>query len=127
MNDLPVPSVIDAPMFSPDNQLILFSSPIGIKASAPAPRWFDQLLGVQVALADGTLPSDWWSVPLGGGNVTRLTNIEATSLFATISPDKRFIASYSGGGLFVMNPDGTGLTLLIPDTGGIPGTVNWIP
>ncbi len=41
--------------------------------------------------------------------------------------NKRYIASYSGNGLFVMNPDGTNLTLLIPDMGGIPGTVTWIP
>src|SRR5262245_8711685 len=65
--------------------------------------------------------------PFAVGNVTRFTNIEATALFASISPDKRFLASYSGNGLFVMNPDGTNLTLLIPGIGGIPGTVNWIP
>jgi len=62
-----------------------------------------------------------------GGAATRLTSIRATGLFASISADKRYIASYSGNGLFVMNPDGTNLTMLIPDMGGIPGTVSWIP
>jgi Tol biopolymer transport system component len=118
------PDIIDAPIFSPDGQSILFSAPIPPQSSAPS--WIEKLLGVQVAKAH-SIPSDWWSVPLTGGNVARITNIEATSLFASISPDKRFIASYSGNGLFVMSPDGTNLTLLIPDTGGIPGTVNWIP
>ena len=46
INGLPVPSVIDAPMFSPDKQTIIFSSPVGIKASPP--NWVDELLGVRV-------------------------------------------------------------------------------
>jgi Tol biopolymer transport system component len=118
------PDIIDAPIFSPDGQSIIFSAPSPPQTSAP--NWLEKLLGIQVAKAH-SIPSDWWSVPLTGGNVTRLTNIGATGLFASISPDKRLIASYSGNGLFVMNPDGTNLTLLIPDMGGIPGTVNWIP
>jgi Tol biopolymer transport system component len=118
------PDIIDAPIFSPDGKSILFSAPSPPQTSAPS--WIEKLLGIQVAQAH-SIPSDWWSVPLTGGNVRRLTNIEATALFASISPDKRFLASYSGNGLFVMNPDGTGLTMLIPDMGGIAGTVNWIP
>jgi len=118
------PDIIDAPIFSPDGQSILFSAPSPPQTSALS--WIEKLLGIQVAQAH-SIPSDWWSVPLTGGNVTRLTSIGATGLFASISPDRRFIASYSGNGLFVMNPDGTNLTLLIPDMGGIPGTVNWIP
>jgi len=118
------PDIIDAPIFSPDGQSIIFSAPSPPQSSAPS--WIEKLLGVQVAKAH-SIPSDWWSVPMGGGNVTRLTNIEATALFASISPDTRFIASYSGDRLFEMNPDGTNLTMLIPGMGGIAGTVNWIP
>jgi Tol biopolymer transport system component len=125
VKDLPVPSVIDTPMFSPDNQTILFSSPLGIKASAP--RLFDKLLGVQVALANGSLPSDWWSVPMLGGTPTQITNIQSYSLFGVFSPDNKYIASYSLNGIFVMKPDGTELTIIVNDVGGIPGTVNWIP
>jgi Tol biopolymer transport system component len=125
LNGLPVPYIIDTPMFSPDNQSILFSSPLGIKASAP--NWFDKVLGVQVALANGSLPSDWWSVPIAGGTPTQLTNIQTLSLFGTFSPDKKHIASYSLNGIFVMNPDGTEITIVVNDVGGIPGTVSWIP
>ena len=127
VNDLPVPYVIDAPMFSPDNQSIIFSSPLGMKASAPALRWFDKLLGEQAALADGTLPSDWWSVPITGGTPKQLTNVQSLALYGVFSPDKKSIASYSTDGIFVMKPDGTELTIIINDVGGIPGTVNWIP
>jgi Tol biopolymer transport system component len=118
------PDIIDAPIFSPDGQSILFSAPSPPQTSAP--RWIEKLLGIQVAEAH-SIPSDWWSVPISGGIVTRLTNLRTTALFASFSPDRRFLGSYSGNGLFVMNPDGTNLTMLLPDMGGIPGTLNWIP
>jgi len=118
------PDIIDAPIFSPDGQPILFSAISPQQSSAPT--WLEKVFGVQIAEAH-SVPSDWFSVPLAGGDVTRLTTIQDTSLFASISPDKRLIASYSGGGIFVMNPDGTNLNLILPDSGGVPGTVNWIP
>lgn len=125
LNGLPVPSVIDTPMFSPDNQTILFSSPLGIKSSAP--NWFDKLLGVQVALADGSLPSDWWSVPVAGGAPRQLTNVQSLALYGVFSPDNQHVASYSTNGIFVMKPDGSEVTIIVKDVGGITGAVNWIP
>ena len=125
LNGLPVPAVIDTPMFTPDNQTILFSSPVGIKAFTP--NWLDKLLGVQIALADGSLPSDWWSVPRAGGTPKQLTNIQSLALYGVFSPDHRHIASYSTDGIFVMKPDGSELTVVVPDVGGIPGAVSWIP
>ncbi len=122
---LPVPSVIDAPMFSPDNQSIIFSSPTGSKASAP--NWIDQLLGATVAHADGTLPSDWWSVSAAGGMAIQLTHLQSLALFGAFSPDKQHIASYSSYGIFIMKPDGSEVTMVVDDVGGISGTVNWIP
>jgi Tol biopolymer transport system component len=86
----------------------------------------ERLLGITIASAH-TVPSDWWSVPLAGGTPTQLTHIAQVGLFASISPDKKHIASFSGAGLFVMNPDGTNLTVLLNDMGGVPGTVSWIP
>ena len=127
VSGLPVPMVIDVPMFSPDNQLILFSSPLGIKASVPTLSWLDKLMGIQVALADGTLPSDWWSVPVTGGPATQLTNVQSLALYGVFSPDNKYIASFSTDGIFVMKPDGTEVTIVVDDVGGIPGTVHWIP
>ncbi len=118
------PDIIDAPIFSPDGGSIIFSALSPQQTSAPT--WIEKLFGIQVAEAH-MIPSDWWSVPITGGVVTRLTNLRTTALFASFSLDQRVIASYSGGGLFVMNPDGTNLTMLIPDMGGIPGTVSWLP
>ncbi len=119
-----IPDIVDAPIFSPDGQSILFSAVVPAQASVPT--WFEQLLGITVASAH-TVPSDWWSIPLSGGTPKQLTHINAVGLFGSISPDKQYIASYSGGGIFVMKPDGTESTMLISDVGGQPGTVSWIP
>ncbi len=119
-----VPSYIDAPIFSPDGQSILFSALSLSQASAPT--WLEKLLGMTVASAH-SIPSDWWSVPIHGGAAIQITHIQTTSLFASISPDKKYIASNSGAGIFLMHPDGTGLAMLTNDSGGVPGTVSWIP
>jgi Tol biopolymer transport system component len=119
-------SVLDAPMFLPDAQTILFSAPIPLQSSSPS--WVERLLGVTVASAHPSIPSDWWSVPLTGGEPTRLTQLFSPSLFAALSPDKKYVASYSTiNGVFVMNTEGKELTEIVSSTGGIPGTVSWIP
>jgi Tol biopolymer transport system component len=118
-----IPDIIDAPIFSPDEQSILFSAPG--PSQAYQPNWLDKMMGVQVAKAH-SIPSDWWSVPIRGGAPTRLTNLQTINLFASLSPDKKHIVSVSGEGLFLMDLDGSNLTRLIPDSG-VHGTVSWIP
>ena len=44
MSGAVVPDIIDAPIFSPDGQTILFSAPIPVKAAAPT--WLERLLGI---------------------------------------------------------------------------------
>ena len=118
-----IPDLIDAPIFSPGGQSILFSAPVPIQSYQP--KWFDKLMGIQVVKAHN-VPSDWWSVPVTGGVPARLTQIQTINLFASISPDKKHIASVSGEGIFVMDLDGSNLTRLLFDPG-VSGTVNWIP
>jgi len=120
-----IPNVIDSPMFLADNQSILFSAPVAGQSSTP--DWVDNLFGITVASADGSIPSDWWSIPLVGGVPKRLTHLRSLALFARFSPDKKHIASYSADGIYIMNPDGTGVTQVLNNPGGTPGTVNWIP
>jgi Tol biopolymer transport system component len=119
-----IPSIIDAPLFSPDGGSILFSAVAPVQSFTP--NWLDRLLGVQVASAH-SLPEDWWSVPTAGGVPTQLTHLQASSLNASLAPDRQLLASFSGKGIFVMGLDGSGLTTIVSDVGGIPGTVNWIP
>lgn len=117
-----IPDIIDAPIFSPDGQSILFSAPG--PSQSYQPNWVEKLMGIQVAKAHN-IPSDWWSVSVSGGTPTRLTNIQTINLFASLLPDNKHIASVSGDGLFVMNLDGSNLRQLISDSG-VHGTVSWI-
>jgi Tol biopolymer transport system component len=124
--ELPIPQIleiIDAPIFSPDGRSILFSAPQPSQSSRP--NLFERLLGIQVASAHN-IPSDWWSIPVTGGTPAQLTNIQTVNLFASLSPDQKYIASLSGEGIFVMDLDGSNLTQLLSDTG-VHGTVSWIP
>ena len=67
------------------------------------------------------------TVPVTGGPTTQLTHLQTTGLFASISPDKKYIACYSGSGLFVMQPDATGLTMLVDGAGGAASSISWVP
>jgi len=123
LSDPVASQILDAPIFSPDGTAILFSAPT--PAAAYEPNWLDRVIGVQIAQAHN-VSSDWWSVPIAGGTVTRLTHLQTIKLFASISPDKKHIASESGEGIFVMDPDGSNLTqLLLEPT--ISSPLNWIP
>jgi Tol biopolymer transport system component len=119
-----IPEVKDAPIFTPDGKTLLFSAPG--PAQAYQPNWLDKVMGVQIAKAHN-VPSDWWSVSVNGGEITQLTNIQTTNLFASFSPDGKRIASHSTSGIFVMKTDGSELTMLVPNPQAVPGTVNWIP
>ena len=116
------PDIIDAPIFSPDGGHVFFSAP---PPQAYQPNWFEKLMGIQVVKAH-EIPSDWWSVPVTGGEPTRLTQLQTIRLFASISPDKKHIASLSGEGIFVMDQQGSNLTQLLFEPG-VSGTVSWIP
>jgi len=118
-----IPDIIDAPIFSPDGQSIMFSSLS--PAQSYQPGWFEKLMGIQVAKAHN-IPSDWWSVPVAGGVPTRLTQLQTINLFASISPDGQHIASLSGEGIFVMDVNGSNLTRLLVDPG-VSGSLSWIP
>ena len=98
-----------------------------VPAQAYQPNWFDKLTGVMVAKAHSNVASDWWSVPVAGGEITQLTNIQTAGLFASFAPDGQHLASYSLSGIFVMKPDGTELTMLTQNPQAVPGTVTWIP
>ncbi len=119
-----VPPIIDAPVFTLDDKFILYSAVTPTQSSNPS--WLERLLGISVASAH-TVPSDWWSVPIGGGTPAQLTHIAVAGLFASLSPDGKYIASYSGKGLFIMDQNGQGLSTVIGDLGGLPGTVTWLP
>jgi Tol biopolymer transport system component len=120
-----IPDIKDAPLFTADSRSLFFSADIPVQSYQPG--WLDRLMGVRVAKAHSNVPSDWWTVPVGGGEMTQLTNIQSRGLFGSLSPDNQYLASYSLDGIFVMKTDGTQLTQLIPNPQSVPGTVSWIP
>lgn len=123
ISDSSIPDLLDAPMFSPDGQSILFSAPVPVQSYQP--DWFDKLRGVGIVKAHN-VPSDWWQAPVNGGAPKQLTKIQTINLFASFSPDKNHLASLSGEGIFVIGLDGSNLTRLLSDPG-VSGTVSWIP
>ena len=117
-------TIVDAPVFSPDGEQILFSVPESEAPPSPL-SWLDRLMGVRVARAHD-VPSDWWIVSLADGQPRRLTSLLTTSLYGDFSPDGRHIASIFVVGLFVMNADGTDLQFIGLDS--LPfGTLDWVP
>lgn len=121
---------VDAPVFSPDGQHVLFSAVDTAPAAASSRPWgwLDQLQGVQIAEAAPpahSVPSDWWQVSVDGGPPVRLTQIFDTGLFGDFSPDAKWLGYISQSGFYIMAPDGSELTRLRSDS--LAGTMNWMP
>jgi Tol biopolymer transport system component len=118
---------VDSPMFSPDNQTLLFSG--ATPNPTPSPSGLHRFWSVPVAYADGG-PANWWRLPVAGGQPVQLTHVQDTGLYGSFSPDGQRVAYLSGSGLFVMSADGQGLTALVTPTtfpGAIWfGTVEWL-
>jgi Tol biopolymer transport system component len=122
--DLPASfPAVDAPFFSPDSKTLYFSA-IDVVSSA-GPTWLERLLGVQVASAH-SVPSDWWRIPVTGGQAERITHIADTGLIGAFAPDGKRIAFICSSGVFIMDPDGGGLTTLLANTDAF-GSTAWVP
>jgi Tol biopolymer transport system component len=119
-----VPHDKSSPTFSADGKAIIFGG--NVAGESYQPNWFVKMMGIQSVKAEGK-PSDWFSVPVGGGEVTQLTHLQTSYLYGSFSPDWQHIVSYGGDELFIMNPDGSGLTDLISGLHGFYGTVSWVP
>jgi Tol biopolymer transport system component len=113
-----------SPFFSPDGQSIIFSG--NVAGESYEPNWFGKMMGAQSVKAEGK-PSEWFEVPVGGGEITQLTHLQTSYLYGGLSPDKKYIVSYGGDEIFIMKPDGSELTVLISGLHGFYGTVSWLP
>jgi Tol biopolymer transport system component len=101
--------VVDVPMFSPDGEWLYFSAS---ERSGVSQTWWEILLGIEVAAAHN-IPSDWWRMPVAGGDLERLTNRDAIGLYGEISTDGETILFVSTTGLYLMNADGSGIEQLL--------------
>jgi Tol biopolymer transport system component len=116
--DLPT---VDAHLFSPDGRAIYFSA---VNKDISGASWFEKIDGVAVAYAHN-VPSDWYRVAVQDGEVERLTHIGGTGLVGDFSPDGKYFAFYSEGGLFLMKPDGSEIRALANAV--LVGSLNWLP
>ena len=112
---------IDVPIFSPDGTMIYFSGALPTTTQLP---WWQRLLGVKTTAAHN-LPSDWWHVPITGGEPELVADIGDVGLHGVFSPDGRYIAYISSSGLYLMNPDGTNRQQLL-ETTALNG-LSWVP
>jgi Tol biopolymer transport system component len=120
--DSPVKPIVDAHLFAPDGDQLIFSM-VNLEP-APASTWLEKLFGVRVASAHN-VPSDWYRVSLTSGRVKRLTTLNEVNLNGDLSPDGSRMAFIASSGLYVVNLDGSNLIQLSEDR--FVGTVDWIP
>lgn len=106
-------TAVDAPIFSPANDMVYFS---GAVSQTTFRSWWDVVSGVQTAAAHN-LPSDWYRVPVAGGEITRLTMVNGIGLYGRFAPDHAdSMAFASQDGLYVMSPEGASLEKLLAGT-----------
>ena len=121
-----------SPRFSPDGKQIAFSA---IAPMAPIPTvtpparrggldGLGALFAPRAAEAHG-LPMDVFVMPAEGGQPRRLTELGEDNPSVTWSPDGKRIAILAGGGIYVMNGDGSGFSSV--DSKGGHGSVDWRP
>jgi Tol biopolymer transport system component len=121
-----------APRFSPDGKRIVVAAIGGpetdkdgnpVKAGARSP--LERLLALfepPTAEAHG-LPWDLWIVNTDGTGLRRLTNFYEDLPMAAFSPDGKQIAVMGGGGIYLMNADGSRLRRI--DATGDHGGLDW--
>ncbi|MCB8982023.1 MAG: PD40 domain-containing protein [Ardenticatenaceae bacterium] len=112
---------LDTPFFSADGQWLYFSAVSNQTSSA---RWWERLLGIQVAAAHD-LPSLWWRLPVTGGVPEQITAEAQVGQYGAVSPDGRFLAFSSRSGISLAQPDGTNLTQLL--TLSAADSLSWSP
>ena len=112
---------LDSPFFSADGEWLYFSAVVEQTSSA---TWWEQLLGIQVAAAHN-LPSNWWRVPVAGGEPEQLVAAARVGQYGVLSSDGRFIAFSSQSGIFVMQPDGSDVQQLLDQSAS--DSLSWTP
>lgn len=114
-------TAVDAPVFSPDGQMLYFSA----AENQTSRSWWEILTGVQVAAAHN-LPSDWYRVPAAGGEPERLTEMNVAGLYGRFAPDHTpYFAFASQEGIYQMSGDGEDLQKL--QEGTFTASLAWIP
>jgi Tol biopolymer transport system component len=113
---------VDEHLFTVDGEGLIFSM-VNTEPAASS-SWWERFFGTGVALAH-SVPSDWYSISLEGGEPVRLTQMNDIGLSGDLSPDGNHLAFISATGFYVMRVDGSELTRVMENV--TVGTVDWVP
>jgi Tol biopolymer transport system component len=117
---------INSPRFSPDGKLISFSAttPLApVVTPTPARTSFLQPSTAYAAELRHGLPMDVWVVAADGTNLKRLTQLGEDSPTTAWSPDGKQMLILAGGGIYLMNADGSNFDNV--DQHGGHGSADW--
>jgi Tol biopolymer transport system component len=120
--------VVSSPRFSPDGKQVSFSAaapmaPIPTVTPPPRRTSFLQPSVARAAALPHGLPMDVFVVDADGANLRRLTQLGEDSPVTAWSPDGKRIAILAGGGIYVMNADGSDFQNV--DQHGGHGAIDW--
>ena len=116
-------ATIGLPRFSPDGGRFAVSLPVSAVARANEPGLLAWLLP-PIAYAHGE-PADIWTFDLQGNDARRITQLNADDPTPTWSPDGRYIALWSGSGLYLVGATGGEPRQLLTEGG--YGSIDWRP
>ncbi len=97
---------IDSPHFSADGQHIYFGA---VPHSTKVERnLWEVIFGIQVASAhvDHNLPSDWWRIPLSGGEAEKVTDVKRIISYGSFDSAGEHLFYATKNGIFSMDPNG---------------------
>ena len=112
---------LDAPFFSADGQWLYFSA---VSPQTSSATWWERLLGIEVAAAHD-LPSQWWRLPVSGGEPEAITVEARVGQYGVLSPDGRSIAFSTKSGIYLMQLDGSDVRLLLETSAS--DSLSWTP
>lgn len=115
-----VVSDVSTPFFSADGAFVYFVAPSQLAVSA-----LDLVLPRAHAHGDHDVPSDWWRVPVEGGEPEQVTNLQTVFHAGRSHPDGRWFAAACREGVLLVDASTGAATTLLEDR--TIRALGWVP